>query len=123
MNEDKTQMNNGKIFDWESIETRHPHNPKIGEKVVDGDNMQLVWAEFHPGTQYRLHSHEREQFSFMVSGRLKLTVGNETREIGPGEMWHAPSNVMHGGEPIGNEKVVFIDVYSPPAEDMRRDIS
>ena len=114
-------MSDGKIFDWDSVETRYPHNPKIGEKVVDGENMQLVWAEFQPGTRYELHSHAREQFSFMVSGRMKLTVGKETREIGVGDMWHAPSNVVHGGEPLGNEPVVFIDVYSPPSEEMRRD--
>ena len=78
--------------------------------------MQLLWAEFGPGADYPLHSHPHEQFSFMISGRMKLTVGDETREIGPGEMWHAPSNVVHGGEMVGDETVVFIDVYSPPSQ-------
>ena len=114
-------MSNGKIFGWENIETEYPNDRKIGVKVVDGENMQLIWAEFQPGSRYKLHSHPHEQFSFMVSGRMKLTVGEETREIGAGEMWHAPPNVMHGGEPLGDEPVVFIDVYSPPNEEFRRD--
>ncbi len=112
-------MSNGRIFDWDSIGTHHSPGSKIGVKVVNGQNMQLVWAEFHPGDRYELHSHEREQFSFMVSGRMKLTVGDDTREIGPGEMWHAPSNVVHGGELVGDEPVVFVDVYSPPAEEYK----
>ena len=114
-------MDIGKIFDWDSIETDRFSESKVEVKVVDGQNMQLVWAKFLPGSRYELHSHEREQFSFMVSGRMKLTVGDETREIGAGEMWHAPSNVVHGGELVGDEPVVFIDVYSPPSEEFKRD--
>ena len=88
-------MSNGKIFDWESVETESFQESKIRVKVVDGENMQLIWAEFQPGSRYELHSHEREQFSFMVSGRMKLT--------------------------LGDEPVVFFDVYSPPAEEFRRE--
>jgi len=113
-------MSTERIFDWESIETEYFPESKVRVKVVDGENMQLIWAEFQPGTRYELHSHPHEQFSFMVSGRMKLTVGDETREIGAGEMWHAPSNVVHGGELLGDEPVVFIDVYSPPNEQFRR---
>ena len=39
-------MSNGKIFGWENIETEYPNDRKIGVKVVDGENMQLIWAEF-----------------------------------------------------------------------------
>ena len=44
---------------------------------------------------------------------MRLTVGEEVAEIGPGDMWHAPGNVVHGGEILGDEPVVFVDVYSP----------
>ena len=64
--------------------------------MVDGKNMQLIWAEFQPGSVYPVHSHEREQFSFMLSGRMRLTVGDEVSEVGAGDMWYAPSNVEHG---------------------------
>ena len=106
------------IFSWEDIDTEYFSDGKVRVRLITGDNMQLVWAEFQPDARYALHSHEREQFSFMISGRMKLTVGDETREIGPGEMWHAPSNVLHGGEMVGDEPVVFIDVYSPTSEDL-----
>ena len=81
--------------------------------------MQTSMAEFQPGSAYPLHSHEREQFSFMLSGRMRLTVGEEVTEIGPGDMWHAPGNVVHGGGILGDEPVVFVDVYSPPAEEFK----
>ena len=113
-------MHRGRIFNWASVEPWPSKHPGVAEKVVTGKNMQLIRAEFQPGATYRLHSHEREQFSFMLSGRMRLTVGDEVKEIGPGDMWYAPSNVVHGGEILGNEPVVFVDVYSPPAEEFKR---
>ena len=83
---------------------------------VTGENCQLVWAKFEPGGTYELHSHTHEQASVMISGRMRLTVGDEVREIGPGDMWFAPPHVEHGGEILGDEPVVFIDIYAPPAE-------
>jgi quercetin dioxygenase-like cupin family protein len=46
---------------------------------------------------------------------MRLTVGDEVREVGPGDMWFASSDVPHGGEILGDEPVIFIDVYSPPS--------
>ena len=83
---------------------------------VTGEKCQLVWTKFEPGGTYELHSHTHEQASVMISGRMRLTVGGEVKEIGPGDMWFAPANVEHGGEILGDEPVVFIDIYAPPAE-------
>ena len=86
-----------------------------GAILATGESCQLLWAKFEPGGTYELHSHPHEQMSVIVSGRMRLTVGEEVREIGPGDMWYAPANVKHGGEILGNEPVVFIDVYAPPS--------
>ena len=84
--------------------------------IATGESFQLVWAKFEPGGTYALHSHPHEQMSVMISGQMRLTVGDEVRDIGPGDMWYAPANVQHGGEILGNKPVVFIDVYAPPAQ-------
>ena len=114
-------MSQGKIFNWAAVDPWPSKHSWVAEKVVTGKNMQLIRAEFQPGATYRFHSHEREQFSFMLSGRMRLTVGDEISEIGPGDMWYAPGNVVHGGEILGDEPVVFVDVYSPPAEEFKKD--
>ena len=75
--------------------------------------MHLVRAVFEPGTTYPMHSHAHEQFSLLLAGRIRLTVGDETRDIGPGDGWYAAANVPHGGEIIGDESAVFVDIYSP----------
>ena len=78
-----------------------------------GDHQELCWVKFDPGSTYPMHSHPYEQVSVIIQGRMRLHVGEETREVGPGDMWFAPSNTPHGGEILGEEPVIFIDVYAP----------
>ena len=81
--------------------------------LANGKHQQLIWARFEPGSIYALHSHPYEQTSVMLRGRMRLTVGGDVRDIGPGDMWFAPADVPHGGVILGDEPVVFIDVYAP----------
>lgn len=83
--------------------------------VETGEHLQLIWAKYEPDASYTPHSHPHEQFSILLRGRMRLTVGDEVRDIGPGDMWYAPANVVHGGELLGDEPVVFIDIYGPPS--------
>ena len=55
--------------------------------VAKGESCQLLWAKYEPEGTYRLHSHPHEQMSVMLAGRMRLTVGDEVREIGSGDMW------------------------------------
>ena len=63
-----------------------------------GESCQLLWAKFEPGGTYELHSHPHEQMSVVVSGRMRLTVGDEVRDNRPGDIWYAPAIEKHGGE-------------------------
>ena len=87
-------------------------------KAITGERLQLIWAYFEPGGQYEMHSHPHEQFSFMVAGRMLLKVGDQQKEVSPGDMWYAPPNVVHGGDLLGDEPVVFVDVFTPIREEV-----
>jgi quercetin dioxygenase-like cupin family protein len=83
--------------------------------LTNGEHVQLLWSKFEPGGNYPMHSHPHEQISVMLQGRMRLTVGEEVGEIGPGDMWYAPADVPHGGELLGDDSVVFVDIYAPPS--------
>ena len=103
----------GQIFSWEDID-RYQFDEDGSEcQIISGEHMHLIRAVYEPGSIYPMHSHPHEQFSLLLSGRIRLTVGEESREIGPGDGWYAPAGVPHGGEILGEEEAVFIDVYSP----------
>ena len=101
------------IFSWDEIDRYGFDEDGSEAQIISGEHMHLIRAVYEPGSTYPMHSHPHEQFSLLLSGRILLTVGDETREIGPGDGWYAASNVPHGGQIIGDQKAIFIDVYSP----------
>ena len=84
-----------------------------------GDNVLLVMNWLDPGMEVNPHSHPFEQVLMILKGRMRLTIGDDVREIGPGEVVRIPPDVVHCGEPIGTEQVVNLDVFSPIREDYR----
>ena len=102
-----------RIFAWDEVDRVRWDEDDTEGQILSGEQMHLIRAVYPPRSTYEIHSHPHEQFSLLLSGRLLLTVGDETREIGPGDGWYAPGGVPHGGEVLGDEEAVFIDVYSP----------
>lgn len=93
-------------------------------EILDGIQIKtLVYGEKTLMTEFRLkggkvlpmHAHPYEQTGFMVSGRLRLTIGDSVFDAGPGESWMIPENVSHGAEVI--EDTVAIEVFSPVRKD------
>jgi len=114
VNEHGVEATEQRIFSWADQDTF----VRSGDlaQFISGENMHLGRAVFPPGSDYEMHSHPHEQFSLLLSGRILLTVGDETREIGPGDGWYVPGDVEHGGKILGDEPAVFIDVYSPATQ-------
>jgi quercetin dioxygenase-like cupin family protein len=69
--------------------------------LANGNHIQLLRVKFDSGGHHPLHWHPHEQIRAMLQGRMRLTVGDEVEEIGPGDMWCAPAHVSHGGELLG----------------------
>ena len=112
-NEHGAEISGRRIFRWDELDTTRWDADRVEAQIVTGEHMHLIRAVYEPGATYEMHSHPHEQFSLLLAGRMLLTVGEETREIGPGDGWYAPGGVPHGGEVLGDEPAVFIDVYSP----------
>ena len=105
----------GHIFSWNEIDRIRFDEDQLETQLISGEHMNLVRAVYEPDATYPMRSHPHEQFSLLLAGRIRLIVGNETREIGPGDGWYAAANMLHGGEIIGDETAVFVDTYSPAA--------
>ena len=112
-NEHGAEVTGRRIFRWDELDTTRWDADRVEAQILTGEHMHLIRAVYEPGATYEMHSHPHEQFSLLLSGRMLLTVGGETREIGPGDGWYAPGGVPHGGEVLGDEPAVFIDIYSP----------
>lgn len=62
-----------------------------------------------------VHAHPYEQTGYLVAGHIRLRVGAEEHDVGPGDSWCIPSGVAHGATILENS--VAVEVFSPVRED------
>jgi uncharacterized cupin superfamily protein len=107
--------------------SRHPLNPNSDvrlrplSEVVGMQRVHLTLARIPPGQEsFAYHAHEAdEEFLYIVSGRGRAEIGDETVEVGPGDFrgFATPSVVyLMGGErsrvevasfPRAGKRIVF----------------
>ena len=83
----------------------------------------LVYGEKSLLTEFKLekcftlprHAHEHEQTGYLVSGEIKLTIGEITCDVLPGDGWCIAGGVEHEAKIISDS--VAIEVFSPVRED------
>ena len=99
-------------------------NPEGYKPAVEGvQRKTLVYGEKMLCAEFRLqkghllpkHAHPHEQAGYLVSGRIRLTIGSETFDVEPGDSWCVAGNVEHWVEIL--EDSVAVEVFSPVRED------
>lgn len=78
--------------------------------------LQILFERYAPGaeTADEPYSHSGEEGGMVVQGRIELTVGNQTRVLGPGEGFLFPSRVPHRFRNPGPDECVIVSANSPP---------
>jgi quercetin dioxygenase-like cupin family protein len=105
--------------DFNSQRPKLVWDPGITARSINGERITMALVDLDPDAPLPEHNHENEQVGFVVQGGLTLTIGGETRTLGPGDTYLIPSNVVHGGV-TGPEGAVVCDVFSPPRADWER---
>jgi len=83
--------------------------------LVYGERSLLTEFLLDKGAQLPRHSHPHEQTGYLIAGRIRLSMGDDTVEVGPGDSWCVPGNVEHGAEIL--EDAIAVEVFSPVRED------
>ena len=86
-------------------------SPKIhGTSKMLGMGMVTV----PPGESGNTHSHETEQETwFIISGRGKLSIGDETVELEPNMIVVAPTGMPHQIINDGNDELKALFIFTP----------
>jgi quercetin dioxygenase-like cupin family protein len=83
--------------------------------MARGGGMMLVEVHFDAGMVVEAHAHPHEQVSYLVSGRIVLSMDGRDETLVPGDSFYAGPNVPHGVRFI--EDSVIIDAFTPQRED------
>ena len=62
--------------------------------VVRGKSIEVMQMNWRAADSTHPHQHPDEQAIYVVSGRMHMTVGGETYEVGPGAVGFHRSNVL-----------------------------
>ncbi len=94
--------------------------PQVRRRRIMGDKAMIRELVIEKGGSAPIHHHDNEQIIMLLSGRLRVTVGDAEgggeREVvlEGGDVMVLPSNVPHGAEALEDCRV--IDIFSPPSE-------
>jgi quercetin dioxygenase-like cupin family protein len=100
------------------------HSSNGYTEIINGIRIKtLCYGESMLMTEFLLrkdailpeHSHSNEQTGYLVKGRIRLFIGDASRELVAGDSWSIAKDVMHRAEIL--EDSVAIEVFSPVRED------
>ena len=113
-----------------------------GQTTVDEDGIKIVhlaprfrqkiaepyWVryEYKPEEQNRpihTNTHKGQEFDYVISGHLKVQVGDNTEILGPGDSIYYHSHLPHGMIAVDGEDCVFCAVVLPGEETEESTIS
>ncbi|MEM7476947.1 MAG: cupin domain-containing protein [Planctomycetota bacterium] len=90
--------------------------PGVRLRTPHGEQLMLSVVEMDEGSEVPLHSHHHEQAGILLEGRMLLRIGDEEKELGPGEMYIIPGGSEHRALAVGGP-IKVLDVFSPIRED------
>jgi transcriptional regulator with XRE-family HTH domain len=83
----------------------------------NGRQMTLLHERYEPGaeTGEQMLTHRGEEGGVVVRGSIEVTVGTETRVLGPGEAFYFASNLPHRFRNTGREPCELVSCGTPPS--------
>lgn len=105
---------------FRSDELREIGSAGVSLRLVAADNSQKALAMLHekyePGADTGSESltHEGEEAGVVVRGEISLTIGGETRRLGPGDAYHFPSRLPHRFHNESNDWAEMVSAATPP---------
>lgn len=104
------------MFTFNHEITAVPAGEGVRRKVLShSKDLMVCEITLEKGSVIASHAHPHEQITYIISGKCRYTVGEETREVGTGDSVRIPGNVPHSIVILETMKV--IDAFTPARED------
>ena len=91
--------------------------PGLTGYYAHGTNMTLGLVEIKAGSKLPAHHHVHEQITYILEGKLDMTIDGRLCPLSAGMYYVIPSNIVHSAIAITDCKV--IDVFNPTREDYK----
>jgi quercetin dioxygenase-like cupin family protein len=102
---------------WKTIEVEQL-SEKLTRQMISGENATISQLVLKRGATVPRHSHVNEQYSWIISGKLKFIFDDREMVLGAGEVLLIPANTPHAA--VAEEDTVDVDIFAPRREDWIR---
>ncbi|SLN51950.1 Cupin domain protein [Pseudoruegeria aquimaris] len=94
-----------------------PTGENVSRQVLsERPELMVVAFRFEAeGAEGAKHNHPHVQSTYVESGRFRFFLGEEEREVGPGDSFVIPPNQIHGC--VCLEPGTLIDCFTPRRDD------
>lgn len=95
-----------------------PHTlfPGVRLRAIGGEQVLLCHVTYEPGTKVARHSHPTaEQVMWIIDGDVTMTVGDETKSLGAGDVAVVNPGIEH--ELYSEGGLTFIEALAPVLRD------
>ncbi len=80
--------------------------------AIGGDQVLLCRVRYEPGKRVTRHAHQHtEQLMVVLEGSVRMTIDDETRELGPGDVVCVNRGIEH--ELYSEPGVTFFEALAP----------
>ncbi|PKL19444.1 MAG: cupin domain-containing protein [Spirochaetae bacterium HGW-Spirochaetae-5] len=83
--------------------------------LVHGEKTLMTKFIMNRGSSLPKHSHPYEQTGYLLGGKIKLTIGDDTFEVETGGSWCIDSGVAHSAEILEDSSA--LEIFTPPRAD------
>ena len=104
-------------FRWDDM-PKETVTDVITRRLVTGERSMVAHVYIDKGAVVPLHSHDNEQFTYILEGALHFWIGEDESyevDVRAGEILHIPSNVPHKAQAL--EDTFDVDFFTPPRQD------
>jgi quercetin dioxygenase-like cupin family protein len=96
---------------WNGIEAHEIHDG-VRLHAIGGDQVLLCRVQYEAGKQVTRHAHEHtEQLMAVIEGSVTMTIGDEKRELRPGDVVCVNRGIEH--ELYSENGVTFFEALAP----------
>ncbi len=106
------------VYQWDKL-AKEDVRPGVSRAGFSGDNVLMVMNWLELGMEVNPHSHPFEQLVYIVKGTMRFVIAGEEFIVKAGGLIRIPPSMEHYGEPLGDEPVMNLDVFSPIRDDYR----
>lgn len=107
------------LFEWSKME-KEMLTDSIGRRAIHGEEATVAHLYLAAGAVVPVHQHHNEQYTIILKGKLKFTLGEKqdrVKIVEEGAVLYIPGNVPHKAEAL--EDTIDLDIFAPVREDWR----